>query len=404
MRSTEVLMMSCDATAQTNAAPHRGREPDVVCFSPLRWNFVFRRPQQLLCRAALRRRVFFFEDPVMDEGPPRMAIRPAHPGVWVAVPHLPPHLWDYRTPWLRELLRQLLRGHAIAEPILWYYTPRAMAFTQQLEPAAVVYDCMAELATGEIAPSHKLLEAELLRRADVVFTDGSTLHQVMRAMHPNVHLLPSGTDAPHFQRARGQTAALDEPLDQAAIPEPRLGFFGTIDERIDLALVAALADARPAWQIVMVGPAKLHPAALPARPNIHWLGAKRYDELPAYLAGWDVALLPFARNACTRLANPTQTLEYLAGGKTVVSTALRDVVRTYGELGLVRIASGPDDFVAAAEACLREGPAKRAERLLVIDELLAQCSWDRAHARLQEILQSAIQARFAAQAARRRSA
>jgi UDP-galactopyranose mutase len=400
MRSTEISMMSCDATAQTNAAPRRGRKPDVVCFSPLRWSFVFRRPQHLLTRAAQGRRVFFFEDPVMDEGPPRIAVRPAHPGVWVAVPHLPPHLWEYKAPWMRDLVRQLLRGHAISDYILWYYTPKAMAFTQQLEPVAVVYDCMSELATTGHAPYLRLLEAELLRRADVVFTDGPTLHQTKRELHSNVHFLPSGTDAPHFMRARANG---DEPFDQTTIPEPRLGFFGTIDERIDLELVAAVADTRPSWQIVMVGPAKLHPAVLPARPNIHWLGAKKYEELPAYLAGWDVGLLPFARNAWTRFANPTQTLEYLAGGKLVVSTALRDVVRSYGELGLVRIADGPGDFVAAVEACLREGPATRAERLRRIDALLTQASWERVYARLQEILQSIIEARYAAQV-RRRSA
>ncbi|WP_235879612.1 glycosyltransferase [Polyangium aurulentum] len=401
MRSTEIMMMSRDVIGQTSAVASRGRNADIVCFSPLRWNFVFRRPQHLLTRVALEHRVFFFEDPVMDEGPPRLAVRPAHPGVWVVVPHLPPHLWEHKMPWLRDMVRQLLRGHAVSDYILWYYTPKAMAFTQGLEPLAVVYDCMAELTALEQAPYSRLLEAELLRCADVVFTDGPSLHASRRELHPNVHLLPSGTDAHHFLRAR-RPANRDEPFDQASIPEPRIGFFGTIDERIDLELLAAVADTRPEWQIVLLGPTKIEPAALPVRSNIHWIGAKRYEELPAYLAGWDVALLPLVRNAWTRFANPTQTLEYLAGGKPVVATLIRDVVRPYAELGIARIAQGTDDFVLAIEACLREGPTARAERLCRIDGILAQMSWDRVHARLREILQSCIAAKAAALAARNR--
>jgi len=170
-----------------------------------------------------------------------------------------------------------------------------------------------------------------------------------------------------------------EPPDQRELPRPRLGFFGVLDERLDLPLLRGIAEARPAWQLVMIGPVvKIDPADLPRLPNIHYLGAKRYEELPAYLAGWDLALLLFARNDATRFISPTKTPEYLAAGKPVVSTSIRDVVTPYGDRDLVRIADTVDDFVNACANALREVPEPRRIRA---DVFLRGTSWDRTWAK-----------------------
>ena len=371
-----------------------GPRSDIVCLSHLRWDFVFQRPQHLMTRHARRRRVFFVEEPQLDGGAPRLAMR-ADRGVQVVVPHLPHGLsQEDAAGELSALLEHALRQHAVRDPILWYYTPTGLASTARLRPSLVVYDCMDELSAFRGAPPGLLAEeARLLQRAHVVFTGGSSLYEAKRQRHPNVHCLPSSVDVPHFRRAR---EPLPEPEDQAGIPGPRLGFFGVLDERLDVELLAGVADARPDWQLVMIGPVvKIDPAALPRRPNIHYLGGKSYDELPRYLAGWDVALLPFARNEATRFISPTKTPEYLAAGRPVVSTSIRDVVRPYGEKRLVRIADEPAAFVAAVEAARREDAPDRTWRQRV-DATLGRMSWNRTWARTEKLMREALRRRESA--------
>jgi UDP-galactopyranose mutase len=370
------------------------RRPDIVCFSHLRWSFVFQRPQHLLSRAARSRRVFFVEEPKHHDGPPRLEISSADlHGVRALTPHLPAGMDEASShAALRALVDEACDRFGVEGPLLWYYTPMALPFSRHLAAAAIVYDCMDELSAFAGAPPALLhREADLLRRADLVFTGGRSLYEAKRSLHPSVHLFPSSVDLAHFAAARGPLLA---PADQATIPRPRLGFFGVIDERLDIELLAAVAAARPKWQIVMIGPVvKIDPASLPRLPNIHYLGQKPYDALPAYLAGWDVALLPFARNAATRFISPTKTPEYLAGGRPVVSTSIRDVVRPYGDLGLARIADSPADFVAAIEASLAE---ERASLLAAADAFLAQMSWDATWSRMEKLLDGAVERKRAA--------
>jgi UDP-galactopyranose mutase len=244
---------------------------------------------------------------------------------------------------------------------------------------------MDELSAFRGAPPGLLRnEAELLRHADLVFTGGQSLYEAKRDRHPSVHAFPSSVDVPHFATAR---RGLEEPADQAPIAHPRMGFFGVVDERMDLELLAAVADLRPDWQLIILGPVvKIDPAHLPRRANLHFLGGKPYTQLPAYVAGWDVALMPFARNESTRFISPTKTPEYLAAGKPVVSTSIRDVVRPYGDLGLVRIADTPEDFVRACEAALTED---RATWLPRVDAHLASMSWDTTWAGMKALLDGA---------------
>jgi UDP-galactopyranose mutase len=360
--------------------------PDLVCLSHLRWNFVFQRPQHLLSRFARERRVFFFEEPVYGPGQPRLQVTQSPEGVWVAVPHLPEGLEEHQVvDAQRGLLNELLATHGVQRYVTWYYTPMALPFTRHLYPLATVYDCMDELSAFRGAPPGLLRnEAELLQRADLVFTGGQSLYEAKKDRHHSVHAFPSSVDVAHFASARASVA---EPEDQAAIAHPRLGFFGVVDERMDLALLEAVADARPDWQLVIIGPVvKIDPASLPRRPNLHFLGGKPYAQLPTYLAGWDVALMPFARNESTRFISPTKTPEYLAAGKPVVSTSIRDVVRPYGELRLVHIADAPEDFVRACEAALKE---ERTTWLPRVDAYLATMSWDSTWSRMKVLLDAA---------------
>jgi UDP-galactopyranose mutase len=365
---------------------------DVVCISHLRWDFVYQRPQHLLSRCARDRRVFFVEEPTFDTGPARLDVCRRQDGLCVVVPRLPDGLGELAIEAAQqELLDEFLVEWHLKRYLLWYYTPMALGFTRHLDPLGIVYDCMDELsAFAGAPPALREREAELLTRADVVFTGGPSLYAAKRQRHPNVHLFPSSVDLAHFEQARAVTR---EPTDQETIARPRLGFFGVIDERMDLELLERLAEERPEWQLVLVGPvAKIDPTSLPRRTNIHYLGPKSYPELPAYLGGWDVTLLPFARNESTRFISPTKTPEYLAAGKPVVSTPIRDVVRPYGELGLVRIAETVDEFVGAVEASLADDAISHQRRA---ETFLAEMSWDRTWQQMQALIDAHLATRSA---------
>ena len=360
-------------TLPISREPDPARLPDLVCLSHLRWDFVYQRPQHLLSRFARERRVFFVEEALFDAGEPYLQVERRGDGLHVAVPHLVRGRWDEADRVQREMLDALLREHGVRDYVLWYYTPVPVSFTGHLEPLATVYDCMDELSAFKGAtPVIVEREAELLRRADLVFTGGQSLYEAKRGLHPRVYAFPSSIDAAHFAQARGRAP------EAGATGRPRLGYYGVIDERMDLELLAGVADARPEWELVMVGPvAKIEEGDLPRRPNLRFPGGAEYARLPELVAGWDVALIPFALNESTRFISPTKTPEYLAAGRPVVSTPIRDVARPYGDLGLVRIAGTVPEFVAAVEAALAEDAATRAAWLERVDGFLAGTSWDR---------------------------
>jgi UDP-galactopyranose mutase len=377
-------------------APRSDRLADLLCMSHLRWSFVFQRPQHLMQRFAAERRVFFFEEMSVQPGPPGLQVRRSDEGVVVATPHAPEGTApEVALALQREALDRLVREHGLRRFVSWYYTPMALPFSRHLRPLATVYDCMDELSGFAGAPEGLiLLERELMHRADVVMTGGYNLYEAKRLLHHNVHPFPSSVDVQHFARARRD---IEDPEDQASIPHPRLGYAGVVDERMDLELLRAVAAARPDWHLVFVGPVvKIDPSTLPAAPNVHWLGGKSYAELPDYMAGWDVALMPFARNDATRFISPTKTPEYLAAGRPVVSTSIRDVVRSWGEPGFVRIADAPDDFVGAVQACLEEDWTAR---LPQVDAVLANMSWDRTWSRMREHVEAVVRERTARLAA-----
>lgn len=370
------------------AAPDPERST-LLCFSHLRWNFVFQRPQHLMSRFAEDMSVLYWEEP-MNIGPretPFLQVRRAEdfPNVTVIVPHLPEGMDEAaREATLKRLLDAqvaTVRGALIT----WYYTPMMLPFTRHLEADAVVFDSMDELSKFRFAPANLLqLEQDLIDKADLLFTGGSSLYEAKKDRHDNCHLFPSSVDREHFAKARNTLA---DPVDQANIGRPRLGFYGVIDERFDIDLLRQIADMRPDWQFVMVGPVvKISEADLPRAANIHYVGGKTYDQLPSYLSGWDVALMPFAMNESTQFISPTKTPEYLAGGKPVVSTPVRDVVRHYGHLEGVQIASGAEGFVRACDKALALSRGTDRNWLGEADLLLSATSWDTTQARMAGLI------------------
>jgi glycosyltransferase involved in cell wall biosynthesis len=273
----------------------------------------------------------------------------------------------------RQLLDELMNAASHDRLIAWYYTPMALSFSGHLHPDVCVYDCMDELSAFKNPPVGLAdREAQLFATADLVFTGGQSLYQAKRDQHARVYAFPSSIDAPHFNKAR---EALADPTDHVSIAQPRIGFFGVIDERMDLALVAKTAAAMPDYQFVMLGPVvKIDPADLPRATNLHWLGSKSYDELPAYLANWAAGWMPFALNESTRFISPTKTPEFLAAGLPVVSTAIADVVRPYGVMNLVDIAGHDDMATQLRRAVGRKDDAAWTNK---VDAFLAGNSWDK---------------------------
>lgn len=343
----------------------------LFCFSHLRWRFVYQRPQHLMSRAAREFSTWYVEEHEYFDGPPVLRIERDPSGVSVVTPLLPRSQGDVDEQ-LKSMLARLLAKVQPKRLIAWYYTPMALRFTDDLEPHRCVYDNMDELSSFAGAPPGLLeMEERLLSRCDVVYVGGHSLYQAKRDRHCNVHVYPSSVDAAHFGTARVIT---EDPDDQAEIPRPRLGFFGVIDERMNIDLVRQIAALRPKWHLVMIGPtAKINPENLPQANNIHWLGCKDYYDLPHYLSGWDVGFMPFAINEATRFISPTKTPEFLAAGVPVVSTPIHDVVEPYGSTGLVEIADDAEGVVARVETILRR---KRAPWLKSADAFLGKMSWD----------------------------
>jgi glycosyltransferase involved in cell wall biosynthesis len=348
---------------------------DLICFCHLRWNFVYQRPQHLLTRFAQKYRVIVIEEPVMDAQIASLDISITKENIWIIVPHLEPGIDEpEKIRQQQNLLRHWVHNFGITKYIGWFYTPMALPLLEALpSPEIVVYDCMDELSAFKGAASNiREQELKLLARADLVFTGGHSLYEAKRKLHRDIYPFPSSIDKQHFMKARSTTHS---PGDQENLPGPRVGFFGVIDERFDIDLIGKLSLLKPDWQFVIVGPVvKIDPDSLPRSQNIHYIGSRTYGDLPSYLSGWDVALIPFALNESTRFISPTKTPEYLAGGIPVVSSSIRDVLNPYGEMGLVYIANNVLEFIKGIEWGfeMKNNPGW----LEKVDRFLAGVSWD----------------------------
>jgi glycosyltransferase involved in cell wall biosynthesis len=373
----------------------QSREHPLIVQSHLRWDFVWQRPQQLLSRFARTAPVLFIEEPfhLDDSTSDRLELTVPCTNVIRAVPLLRGDLrgdYDRSIAAVRELALTELGPHGrldgvFSNAVQWFYTPMAApAMLGAFNEVGVVYDCMDELSQFRNAPADLLRrERLLLTNADIVFTGGYKLFTAKSAHHSNVHFFGCGVDVRHFARARDEGTSV--PVD-AQFDSPVAGYFGVIDERLDYELIAQLAASNPDLSVVMVGPtAKVDPGELPQAPNIHWLGQRAYDELPRYVKGFDVCLMPFALNEATEYINPTKTLEYMAAGKPIVSTAVADVVRNFTPV--VSVASTRAAFVATVERL-----SKERDEALIADgiAMAARASWESIVERMRSLIANAV--------------
>ncbi|KAA8481708.1 glycosyl transferase family 1 [Arcticibacter tournemirensis] len=363
---------------------------NLMCFSHLRWDFVFQRPQHLLTRMANFCNVYFMEEPIHDSNNEAyLAFSKRLDNLWLCVPHLPAKISKQQTnALLTQLLDKYFQNKDLEDFAFWYYTPMALEFSAKYSPKLTIYDCMDELSAFKFAPKEiKDLEKKLMQNADIVFTGGNSLYEAKKNQHSNIYPFPSSIDKNHFEKARKTRI---EPEDQITITGPKIGFYGVIDERFDIELIRSIAKAKPEWQLILIGPVvKIDPAILPKQSNIHYLDQKSYQELTGYLSGWDVALIPFLLNDSTRYISPTKTPEYLAAGIPVVSSPIRDVVNPYGKNKLVSIASSVEEFVEAIENELQS--KRKTEWLKRVDAFLAQNSWDITCKAMQKLMLDTMQ-------------
>ncbi|RYD58215.1 MAG: glycosyltransferase family 1 protein [Sphingobacteriales bacterium] len=332
---------------------------NIICFSPIRWNQKDQRPQQIMRRLSQYSMVHFIEEPVYDATEAYLSHTVVAEHIHVFTPHLPGGISEEKCQTLqRALLDQFMRDCNFADYTFWYATPVAFAYSKHYCPSVIVYDCLEDIWSLKL-PAEKLhdLEQQLLDRADLVFTSSHTQYWNKKDRNNNVHLLPATIDRAHFDCARGKVSEAEE---QEHIPYPRLGYMGIVDDRLDTQLLADIADTRPDWHIVLVGPtAKMNAAQLPQRANIHYLGNKPYADLPSYLTGWTAAIMPIQEKSHMTSGLSFKTAECLAAGLPVIATPVKAIAAQYEKENLVMKANSAAEFVAATEAILFDGAADR---------------------------------------------
>jgi glycosyltransferase involved in cell wall biosynthesis len=294
---------------------------DMIVFCHLRWQFVYQRPHHIISRMAKTMKTLFIEEPLYDSENKNLG----NLIIIDSMHHvLQPNVKDIES--IGGIIPAYVKNKNIS--VGWFYSPSFSPLLEQINFETVVYDCMDELSLFKGAPDHLVhQEKYLIAHADIIFAGGKSLYETKKQLHNNVHCIPSSVDEAHFAKALNGIAIPD---DIASIQSPIVGYYGVIDERIDLELLHKTALKLPNMSFVIIGPlAKIEEADLPKEPNIHYLGMKSYDELPNYLKAFDVAIMPFALNDATKYISPAKTLEYMAAGKPIISTKITDVVRDY---------------------------------------------------------------------------
>ncbi len=372
----------------------------IIVHCHLHWDFVWQRPQQFHSRISARHRVLFVEGPRVYPGamPPHFTLRTSEEylNVTVMQTHFNETDWakggEFIDAMRRELLDEALSGPLkgkFERAVQWFYDPMAVeSHLGQHGAVATVYDCMDELSQFKFAPPELISrERRLLYNADVVFAGGRKMAENKAPFNANTHFYGCGVDVAHFGKARA--SATKVPADIAHLQGPILGYFGVVDERLNYELIAQLADARPNWNVVMIGPtAKVSPEDLPQRPNLHWMGGRPYEQLPAYTKAFDVCLMPFALNEATEYINPTKALEYMATATPIVSTAVPDVCSNFASV--VEIAANPDEFVEMCRQQVESPDQSTVQRGL---QMAQENTWEAIVGKLEGHIEKALQQR-----------
>ncbi len=343
---------------------------DMIVFCHLRWDFVYQRPQHLITRLAKDYKILVVEEPQPTRlnGHSPLEVREVAPNIHVFRP--PVQSIESIGPFLKKHLKNRVF------PIGWFYSPAFISVLETLEFDSVVYDCMDELSLFRGAPMQLIdQENQLLAAADVVYTGGKSLYESKKLKHHNVFCFPSSVDINHFSNVTGDRI----PDDLQEIPQPVVGYYGVIDERIDLDLLRKTADKSPETSFVMIGPlCKISESDLPQAENIYYLGMKSYDELPQYLHHFKIAMMPFALNDATKFISPTKTLEYMSANKPIISTRIKDVERDYSKC--ILLINDENDFCEAIEKA-------SSQDLSEYQEILEKTSWDNTAESMKNIIE-----------------
>lgn len=352
---------------------------DMIVFCHLRWDFVYQRPQHLISRMAKNMKILLVEEPWHREHEEGSRLTVINENLSILQPNVASI--EEITSILPEYVKDMKAATG------WFYSASFVPVLQDMQFDKIVYDCMDELSLFKGAPE-KLIEQEkyLVAHADIIFTGGKSLFESKQKMHDNVYCFPSSVDEKHFAKAMNGIAIPDDIVN---IPGPIVGYYGVIDERINLNLVNEIALAKPDVSFVMIGPlAKIGEHELPRQNNIYYLGMKTYEELPGYLKAFSIAMMPFALNDATKYISPTKTLEYMAAGKPIISTAIKDVVRDYKSC--VKIIDNVQEFADAIDCQLMDAPDVFMKHEYT--EILQKTSWDNTAGKMINIIKTEVTA------------
>jgi glycosyltransferase involved in cell wall biosynthesis len=347
---------------------------DMIVFCHLRWQFVYQRPQHLISRLASNMKVLFIEEPLPANQDGTL------PGNLMVISEqlhvLQPFVKDIES--IIDILHAYIKNKTI--PVGWFYSASFAPLLEQINFETIVYDCMDELSLFKGASVHLInQEKYLMAHAEIVFTGGKSLYEAKKQLHSNVYCFPSSVDQEHFAQASKEIPVAE---DISNILKPIVGYYGVIDERIDLDLLHKCAKKLQNVSFVMIGPlAKIENTDLPKENNIHYLGMKSYDELPNYLKAFDIAMMPFALNDATKYISPTKTLEYMAAGKPIISTKITDVVRDYSES--IALIENESEFCDAIETLLAKD---HIQMQMEYKKILEKTSWDSTADKMESII------------------
>jgi polysaccharide pyruvyl transferase CsaB len=358
---------------------------DIICFPVIDWDFRFQRPQQLLSQFARNgHRVFYIRTQFKGTTEATVDVRQITEGVYEITLPGDASTVIYRDDLTRETLKKsfdalasLIKNEHLINPLCLldhpFWTPLAEQLNKQFN-SKIVYDCMDDHSGFEVThPQFQARESSLIATSDMVVTTSQILFDRLSKIHKNCILVPNAGDFDHFNRIPVREIS---PI--AELPRPVIGYYGAIAEWFDTASIHAAATRHPDWSFAMIGNTTgVDLRELKKLPNVHFLGEKPYKSLPAYLAGFDVATIPFRRIPLTEATNPVKVFEYLSAGKPVVATSLPELLPHKEVLYLY---STPEELTSKLEQALEEDNIQVQEKRV---ELARNNTWEMRYRSLQ---------------------